>query len=164
MFGDASQHGAKVEFRIEPVELRRTDKAVHGGSTFSAAIGSCEQEVFDQERRLVAPARPRCCRSPRRHHRWSSECFPSTFAGHRVAAWIGSAGYSASDRLAYHVSPPRSHRGRRSCSELRSWLAMRGQHESHGTCVWHVPNRQPRRCLLHTGDESLRTRPPGELP
>ena len=46
MIGDASQDSAKVELRIEPVELRRAYEAVHGSGTISAAIGSDEQEVL----------------------------------------------------------------------------------------------------------------------
>jgi hypothetical protein len=44
MIGDSGQHSSKVELRIEPIELRRTYEAVHGCGTFSAAVGSHEQE------------------------------------------------------------------------------------------------------------------------
>ena len=38
VIGHLSQHRAKVELRIDPIELRRTDEAVHGGGTFSAPV------------------------------------------------------------------------------------------------------------------------------
>ena len=46
MIGDPRQDGAKVEFRIESVELGRSDQAVHGGGTLAAAVGSGKQEVL----------------------------------------------------------------------------------------------------------------------
>ena len=46
MLCDLGQDGAKVELRIEAVELGRPDKAVHGGGPFSTAVGICEQIVL----------------------------------------------------------------------------------------------------------------------
>jgi hypothetical protein len=40
MVRDLGQHGAKIEFRIEAVELGRSNKAVHVSGTFAAAIGA----------------------------------------------------------------------------------------------------------------------------
>ena len=36
MVGDLGQDGAKVELRVEAVQLRRSDQAVHGGGTFTS--------------------------------------------------------------------------------------------------------------------------------
>jgi hypothetical protein len=38
MFCDAFEHVAQVEFRVESVELRRTEQAVDGRSTLSTSI------------------------------------------------------------------------------------------------------------------------------
>jgi len=38
----SGQHGSEIEFRIEVVQLGRSDKAVHGGGTFATAVGACE--------------------------------------------------------------------------------------------------------------------------
>ena len=39
MVGDLGQHGAEIEFRVEPVQLRRSDQAVDGGGTLASTIG-----------------------------------------------------------------------------------------------------------------------------
>ena len=46
VIGDIFEHTAEIKLRIKPVELGRADKAVHGCSPLSSAIGSDEQEVF----------------------------------------------------------------------------------------------------------------------
>ena len=46
MISDLRQHGAEVEFRIQSVELRRSDQGIHRGGAFAATVGTCEQEVF----------------------------------------------------------------------------------------------------------------------
>jgi hypothetical protein len=46
MVCDLGQHGSEVEFRIESVELGRTDQGVHGGSAFAAIVRSRKEEVL----------------------------------------------------------------------------------------------------------------------
>ena len=46
MFCDAFEHVAQVEFRVESVELRRTEQAVDGRSTLAAGIRASEEVVL----------------------------------------------------------------------------------------------------------------------
>jgi hypothetical protein len=38
------QHGAEIEFRVQPVELGGTDERVYGSGSLAAAVGSDEEE------------------------------------------------------------------------------------------------------------------------
>ena len=46
MVGDALEDMAQVEFRVESVELRRTEQAVDGRSTLSTGVRSSEEVVL----------------------------------------------------------------------------------------------------------------------
>src|ERR1700733_6212175 len=46
MVWDLRQDRAEIEFRVEAVQLRRSDQAVHGGGTFSTAVRTCKQVVL----------------------------------------------------------------------------------------------------------------------
>ena len=46
MFGDLGEHGAEVEFRVEPVELGRADGRVDVGGALATAVGAGKQEVL----------------------------------------------------------------------------------------------------------------------
>ena len=50
MIGDALEYGAKIRLGVDPVELARTDQAVHRRSAFAARVGTCEQIVLAPER------------------------------------------------------------------------------------------------------------------
>jgi hypothetical protein len=39
----------EIEFRVQPVELSRTDERVHGGGSLAAAVGPNEEEVLASE-------------------------------------------------------------------------------------------------------------------
>ena len=43
MIGDAAEHVGEPGLGIEPVELRRGDQAIHGGSPFAATIAAGEE-------------------------------------------------------------------------------------------------------------------------
>src|ERR1035441_9943963 len=42
MIGDSAEHSAEIEFRIDPVELGRSDEGIDGSGTLTAAIGAHE--------------------------------------------------------------------------------------------------------------------------
>lgn len=49
MIGDVREHVFEVDARVDPVELARADETVHRSRSFSAAVGTGEQEVFSPE-------------------------------------------------------------------------------------------------------------------
>ena len=46
VIGDACEHVAEIVFRIEPVELGRTDEGVDRSGPLSAGIGAGEQVIL----------------------------------------------------------------------------------------------------------------------
>ena len=46
MVGDLGQDGAEIESGVEAIQFCRSDQAVHGGGTLSAAVGTSKQVVL----------------------------------------------------------------------------------------------------------------------
>jgi hypothetical protein len=46
VIGDACEHGPEIVFRVETVELGRTDKRVEGGGALTSRIGPGEEAVL----------------------------------------------------------------------------------------------------------------------
>src|ERR1700683_2033397 len=49
MVWDLRQDGAEIEFRVEAVQLRRSDQAVQGGGAFATAVRACKQVVLSSK-------------------------------------------------------------------------------------------------------------------
>jgi len=54
MLSDALDNVAQVGFRIEIIELRSSDQAVHGSGTVSTRVRSAEQVILPAEGLVVA--------------------------------------------------------------------------------------------------------------
>jgi hypothetical protein len=57
MIGDACQNCAEIEFRIQPVELGRSDEAVDGRGTLAAAVRSRKEKVLPSQSTTARSAR-----------------------------------------------------------------------------------------------------------
>jgi hypothetical protein len=56
MCGDAGEHVAEIEFRIEAVELGRADQRVEGGCAFSTRVRTGEEVVLSAQSHGVQSA------------------------------------------------------------------------------------------------------------
>jgi hypothetical protein len=63
VIGDLFEHAAEVEFRIKPVQFRRSQQRIDRGCTFATRIGPTEQEILPAQSPSLPFTTPVSCKA-----------------------------------------------------------------------------------------------------